>query len=55
MAASSARGPRGGQHGLAHLAAALAEIGEVVGIQVLEQDGDSLIQVRLVQKHPCQR
>ena len=43
---------KGGQHGLAHLAAALAEIGEVVGIQVLEQDGDLLIQVRLVQKRP---
>ena len=42
----------GSQHGLAHLPAPLAEIGEVMGIQVLEQDGDLLIQVRFVQEHP---
>ena len=43
-------GQRGGHHRLAHLSAALAEIGDVVGIQVLEDGGDLLLQLCLVQE-----
>ena len=45
------RGP-GRPGGVAHLPAPLAEIGEVVRIQIPQQDGDLLVQVCLAQEVP---
>jgi hypothetical protein len=44
------RGPGSGEDGVADLPAPLAEIGEVVRIQIPQQDGDLLVQVCLAQE-----